>query len=242
MSKGRLLSTKNRISSVNNILGLSKSLEIVSSSKFRDCKKKLTNLKKMKDAAIEYIESVPFISKGESITIAVASNRSLCGGYNNNIFRALNKGDNLLVKGKKLAKYLKNNNITFSTYEKVEDLSEGIIAGRVSEVNILFTDYNGLKVKREKIFPWTFKDSGVILDSRGKDMFKNSLDIYLNSLINHNLISAEVSEHFSRMNAMRNAYNNSKDLIATLERDYNKERQSLLTKDILEIIGGVVDE
>ena len=37
---------------------------------------------------------------------------------------------------------------------------------------------------------------------------------------------------------MDNAYNNAKDLIKALVLDYNRKRQSLITKELIEIISG----
>jgi F-type H+-transporting ATPase subunit gamma len=46
------------------------------------------------------------------------------------------------------------------------------------------------------------------------------------------------SEHSARMVAMRNATNNAKDLIRDLTLTYNKERQSIITKEVSEIASG----
>ncbi len=52
------------------------------------------------------------------------------------------------------------------------------------------------------------------------------------------LLEALASEHAARMTAMRNATDNAKDLINTLQLDYNKARQLAITSDMLDIAGG----
>ena len=52
------------------------------------------------------------------------------------------------------------------------------------------------------------------------------------------ILSAQASEHAARMVSMRNASDNARDLIASLQLEYNKVRQQMITNDILDIVGG----
>lgn len=52
-------------------------------------------------------------------------------------------------------------------------------------------------------------------------------------------LDAAVSEHISRMVAMKNATENANDMIKDLSRTYNRARQSQITGEIMEVIGGV---
>ena len=52
-------------------------------------------------------------------------------------------------------------------------------------------------------------------------------------------LDAAVSEHISRMVAMKNATENANDMIKDLSRTYNRARQSQITGEIREVIGGV---
>ena len=53
------------------------------------------------------------------------------------------------------------------------------------------------------------------------------------------LLESMSSEHAARMNAMRNATDNATELIDSLTLTYNKARQSGITKELLDIVGGV---
>ena len=53
------------------------------------------------------------------------------------------------------------------------------------------------------------------------------------------LLSAQASEHSSRMIAMRNATDNSQELARSLQLEYNKVRQQAITNDLLDIAGGI---
>lgn len=53
------------------------------------------------------------------------------------------------------------------------------------------------------------------------------------------VLEAMASEHSARMVAMRNATDSAKDLLSTLQLQYNKARQLSITSDLLDIVGGV---
>ncbi len=52
------------------------------------------------------------------------------------------------------------------------------------------------------------------------------------------LLDAAASEHGSRMTAMHKASDNADDMLKELNLRYNKARQSMVTKELLDIIGG----
>ena len=51
-------------------------------------------------------------------------------------------------------------------------------------------------------------------------------------------LDAAVSEQIARMVAMKSATENAGDMIKSLSRTYNRARQSQITGEIMEIIGG----
>lgn len=52
------------------------------------------------------------------------------------------------------------------------------------------------------------------------------------------ILSAQASEHAARMVAMRNATDSANELIGSLQLEYNKLRQQLITSEMLDISGG----
>ncbi len=47
-----------------------------------------------------------------------------------------------------------------------------------------------------------------------------------------------MSELYARQNAMKNATDNASDLIEELTLEYNKQRQTAITQELIEIING----
>ena len=60
---------------------------------------------------------------------------------------------------------------------------------------------------------------------------------YAESLVYGAILDAKTSEHASSSTAMKSATDNAKDLIASLELQYNRARQSAITTEITEITG-----
>jgi F-type H+-transporting ATPase subunit gamma len=62
---------------------------------------------------------------------------------------------------------------------------------------------------------------------------------YVEMQIYHAILESIASEQSARMVAMRNATDNARDLVADLTLVYNKARQEAITKELLDITGGV---
>ncbi len=80
-----------------------------------------------------------------------------------------------------------------------------------------------------------------------KALFEPSKEALLNELVPRHfktqffraVLESVASEHGARMAAMENATTNASEMIDALTLDYNKARQAGITKELLEIIGGV---
>ena len=61
---------------------------------------------------------------------------------------------------------------------------------------------------------------------------------YFNTQIWQYLLESFASEQAARMMAMENATENAKEMINELNLEFNKARQSAITTEMLEIVGG----
>jgi len=62
---------------------------------------------------------------------------------------------------------------------------------------------------------------------------------YLETQLYHSLVESLASEYAARMVSMRNANDNAQEVIDELNLSYNKARQASITKELIDIIGGV---
>jgi F-type H+-transporting ATPase subunit gamma len=78
-----------------------------------------------------------------------------------------------------------------------------------------------------------------IYEPGAKAVFEGLLPKYVEMQIYHAILEAIASEQAARMVAMRNATDNAGELIDELTLLYNKARQESITKELLDITGGV---
>ncbi len=131
------------------------------------------------------------------------------------------------------------------------------LKGEVDAVDILYTNYISTLIQQPKVIPFlpVGKIQAVKAGIGGAaaelkpvdktDLFEFEPDekTVLGQLLPHSLnfqvfqilLEAKASEHSARMVAMKNATDNAKQLIKDLTLEYNKLRQSNITKELLEI-------
>ena len=61
---------------------------------------------------------------------------------------------------------------------------------------------------------------------------------YLRTVIFHALLDSAAAEHGARRRAMQSATDNANEVLGTLSRTFNRERQGAITTELNEIIGG----
>jgi F-type H+-transporting ATPase subunit gamma len=126
--------------------------------------------------------------------------------------------------------------------------------GQVDEVSILYTRFITTLDQKPEVIPFLpvgeIKGVGIGVHDeqelkRGATeyLFEPSVEGVLGALLPHYLnfrvyqllMEAKASEHSARMVAMKNATDNAKEIIKDLTLEYNKLRQSNITKELLEI-------
>ena len=70
-------------------------------------------------------------------------------------------------------------------------------------------------------------------------LMRELLPAYFRSTLYNDFLQSEVGEHLARMVAMKNATDAADKLIKSLTRMYNRARQSQITNEIAELMGGV---
>ena len=98
-----------------------------------------------------------------------------------------------------------------------------------SEVFLPITSKNKKVVKKEKDY---------IFESSREEIVNELILKYLKISLLKAIRESFVSEHGARMTAMHKATDNAFDLYERLKLTYNKARQSSITNEILEIVGG----
>lgn len=77
-----------------------------------------------------------------------------------------------------------------------------------------------------------------IYEPTRKEVLAQLLPRFVEMEVYHAVLESIASEQSARMVAMRNATENAKELIQDLTLMYNKARQEMITKELLDIVGG----
>lgn len=85
-------------------------------------------------------------------------------------------------------------------------------------------------VPEEKIFAKEY-----IFEPSPQAILNSLLPAYIETQLYQMLLDARASEHSARMIAMQNASNNAKDVVAALQLEFNKSRQSAITTELIEM-------
>lgn len=131
------------------------------------------------------------------------------------------------------------------------------LKGTVDHVDVLFTNFISTLNQRPETMPFLpvgeirSVNVDVTGESQGEELLRGATEFlfepnaasvfgallphYLNLRIYQVLLEAKASEHSARMVAMKNATDNAKQLIKDLTLEYNKLRQSNITRELLEI-------
>ena len=200
--------------------------------------------------------------------VLITSDRGLCGSYNTNLIRKagqfLAEGDQdshlLIPVGKRGFDWYKkrpwelgdvyndwHGNLDF---ERVRQLTRYLLelfeSGQVDQVHLLYTQFISTvsyRVTLEQFLP-IVPPEGVeateeyIFEPNPEEIFSRLLPAYAQTMVQTAMADALASEHGARMFAMSNATKNAKEMIENLTLVRNKARQSVITKEMLEIVGG----
>ena len=102
------------------------------------------------------------------------------------------------------------------------------------------------EVIEEKLIPYTSKESKKVDQNTIFYDYEPDEDTVLAKILPQNFIvqmykailESKASEQGARMTAMDNATRNAGDMIDNLSLSYNRQRQAMITKELIEIISG----
>ena len=160
------------------------------------------------------------------------------------------KGYDLLVS---------QDNVENCDYEKTLEIANTAMdlykKGEVDEVYISYTEFVSPIVQRpqlKKILPLVFEKDETEVKSKEEGrkarvqylpspeaVLSYIIPKYVSGIIYDGVIESFASEQSARRNAMKSASDNADEMLSTLELSYNRARQSSITQEITEIVGGV---
>lgn len=96
-----------------------------------------------------------------------------------------------------------------------------------------------LSTRAQAIWPWELTFEDFYLSPGADRIIEGLARMLVHYSIRSCFLDAVLSEHLARMIAMRNATDNAEDMIKQLTQDYNRARQTQITSELLDIVGGM---
>lgn len=139
------------------------------------------------------------------------------------------------------------------TYEQAQDIATKLIAdfesGAIGSAKLVYTEFKTLFTQRAKtidllpIVPTTLEGGKELsalyeFEPEPSQLLGHLLPLYVEVLIYQALLESAASEHAARRRAMSSATENAEGLITNLVRVANQARQSEITSEIADIVGG----
>ncbi len=131
------------------------------------------------------------------------------------------------------------------------DLIPPFVAAEYDELYVIYNEFVNVAVHRPtvvRLFPLPAIGSGnangpdklrdVIYEPSAEILLGNLLPLYVRVLIYRALVETSAGENGARMAAMDNATRNCEEMIQSLTLKYNKVRQSAITAELMDIVGG----
>ena len=146
-------------------------------------------------------------------------------------------------------------NVTYGNAQEIANsLSENYINEAVDEVVLIYNEFKSMiaqKIVTMKLLPiGTIEPEGeaardmsmygdYMYEPSRQAIFEQLLPKYIEIQIFRALIESSAAEEAARMAAMENATKNCSELIEKVTLQANKVRQAMITKDLMDIVGGV---
>jgi F-type H+-transporting ATPase subunit gamma len=145
--------------------------------------------------------------------------------------------------------------VTYTAAQEIaNDIKENYINGTIDEVTLIYNEFKSViaqKISIVRLLPLTpieGKEEAPVTESAGTDfIYEPSMEEIYNRLLPKNvdiqvyraLLESSAAEEAARMNAMENATKNCDEMVDKLTLQYNKARQAGITKELMDIVGGV---
>lgn len=256
-----------RLKSVKNIQKITQSMKMVSAAKYARAERDLKQARPYGLGAQQFYEKAEVASKEEQpkkLYIAITSDRGLCGAVHTGVARSI-RGDladdpNIKVicvgdKSRAILQRLFGKSIELvcneigrlpPTFLDAAKLTNAILnlGYEYTEGKIIYNKFKSVvsyAVADMPIFSLKAVESAEklpVYDSLDSDVIQNYLEYSLASMLFYAMKEGACSEQSSRMTAMDNASKNAGEMIDKLTLTFNRTRQAVITRELIEIISG----
>ncbi len=201
--------------------------------------------------------------------VLITPDRGLTGGLNSNVLRAVGDFIGIqtvpvkvVVLGKKGIDFARRSGLELigelsgisdrptssDTSPVSRAIIDGFINGQVDSIHVAYAQFVNTTLQRPTVTQLApvvrteisnGDNQGYIFEPNANVVLTELLPRYIETLIHHAVLEANASEQSARMVAMNQATDNANDMVDDLTLLMNKLRQETITKELLDIVGGV---
>jgi len=257
-----------RLKSVKNIQKITQSMKMVSAAKYARAERELKLARPFGEGSQAFYEKAEVAAPEDAkkkLIIAITSDRGLCGAIHTSVARLIrgklqNSPDDIKVvcvgdKSRSLLQRLFGANIMFAVKEigrKVpvfEDASK--IATAIIDSGYQYDSGTIVYNRFKSVVSYVTSEIPIyslnsinaapkmtVYDSLDSDVLQSYMEYSLAAQMFYCMKENACSEQSSRMTAMDNASKNAGEMIDKLALTFNRTRQAVITRELIEIISG----
>ena len=201
--------------------------------------------------------------------VLITPDRGLTGGLNSNVLRSVGDFIGLqsvpvkvVALGKKGIDFARRSGLELigelsgisdrptssDTSPISKAIIDGFIKGQVDSIHVAYAQFVNTTMQRPTVIQLApvvppeisnVDNQGYIFEPNANEVLTELLPRYIETLIHHAVLEASASEQSARMVAMNQATDNANEMVDDLTLLMNKLRQETITKELLDIVGGV---
>jgi len=200
--------------------------------------------------------------------LVITGNRGLCGSYNTDLLAAAlahmdgvknakiitvgSRGYDFFKRRGKIIMRRYDDALETAFYEDAESVADYLAAlyasGEADAVYVAYTRFDSVLVhtpRIDRLLPIgdgaeaAYGVETMKYDPDISTYIENAIPIYLSAFIQDALLESSTCEQSARMVSMDSAETNASDIIAKLTRSFKRRRQTEITQEISELVGGM---
>uniref|UniRef100_A0A8C6KS13 ATP synthase subunit gamma n=1 Tax=Nothobranchius furzeri TaxID=105023 RepID=A0A8C6KS13_NOTFU len=250
-----------RLKSIKNIQKITKSMKMVAAAKYARAEKQLKPARVYGTGALALYEKAdikaPEDKVAKHLIVGVTSDRGLCGAIHSGVAKTIkNEIANLTGSGKEVMVINVGDKLrgllhrTHGKHILLNCKEVGRKPPNFSDASVIATELltSGYEFDQGSVifnrFRFVSDDSNISLLNMGvyddidADVLRNYQEFALVNVIYLALKESSTSEQSARMTAMDSASKNASEMIDKLTLTFNRTRQAVITKELIEIISG----
>ena len=261
-------SLRTRIKSITSTQQLTRAMGLVASSKIRKATEQMLHGRDYATALTQVLSALtaspecarsPYMQVregadgGRTRLIVIAGDRGLAGGYNANVFRTVRDypDAHIIPIGKRACDRFGGEMRhcekfdSRDAYELAVSLCKDFANGEYDRLGILYTRYVSMMSQQPEvlwILPLTrdeeAKSATALFEPDEETILQTAVPEYVTGRIVAAVRESFASEVVARRMAMDSAGKNAAEMLADLQLQYNRARQSSITQEITEIVAG----